>query len=256
MTPSDRYAALRAALEHELRIEQVVQETDDGAAYLARELTLDRRVLVKALDPALAGQARTAEFARVVKALASLSDPLHPGGSLRGPDGAFRFVVLEHPEGETLDQRIRQRPLPSNEINRLGVQVLRTLEVAHAAGIAQTALIARPRGFLGRAIPAGRIRPGSGPGGRRPARDLDAVGRLLREAAGGALPRRRAARRCPDDQGARRPFVRHCETATLRAPRAARRRWSWVALAILLGAGALGFLLETRAPVPLGPAAA
>ena len=170
-------------------------------------------------------------------------------------DGDFHFVVLEHPEGETLDQRIRQRPLPSNEIHRLGVQVLRTLEVAHAAGIAQTARYARPRGFLGRAIPAGRIRLAL-----RPRRTASRPISTRWAGCSGRRPAERCPRRVRKTLSQRprsrdAPFARHWRRQRC-APRRRSPRWSWVALAILLGAGALAFFLRSGRTVPLGPAPA
>ena len=64
MTEHEKYAPLRAALEQDLCIEQVLGESAEGAAYLARDLTLDRRVLVKALDRARADEAAVEAFAR------------------------------------------------------------------------------------------------------------------------------------------------------------------------------------------------
>jgi tetratricopeptide (TPR) repeat protein len=250
VTASERYAALRAALERGLRIEQVVQENDEGAAYLARDLTLDRRVLVRALIPALAGPARTSEFAGVLKALASLSDPHMPAVHYAELEGDFHFVVLEHPEGETLEQRLRHGPLTSNEIQRLGVQVLRTLEVAHAAGITHAAIT--PGHVVlseGRYLLDGF---GCSPAADGVQADLDAVNRLLKEAAGGA-PTRRVGKTLSRRPGTATAFREALETTPVRAA-LLRRRWPWAALAILVGVGAIGaFVLRSRTTVPLGP---
>ena len=111
------------------------------------------------------------------------------GGSLRGPGRRLPFRRAGASRGRDLEQRLRQRPLPSNEIKRLGVQVLRTLEVAHAAGIVHAAITPGHVVLSDGAIPAGWIRLGSCRDGRRPGRSR-AVGRLLREAAGGTPTRR------------------------------------------------------------------
>jgi tetratricopeptide (TPR) repeat protein len=251
VTAGDRYAALRAALECRLRVEQVVQETDEGTAYLARDLTLDRLVLVRALVPALAGPARTSEFARVVKALASLSDPHMPAVHFADLDGDFHFVVLEHPEGETLEQRLRHGPLSSNEIQRLGVQVLKTLEVAHAAGIVHAAIT--PGHVVvseGRYLLDGfGCTPAAAEGAQA---DLDAAGRLLQEAAGGA-PVRRVRKILSRRPRTATAFREALETASLRTVPLSRRR-PRALLAILLVVGAIGvFALRSRPTLPLNP---
>ena len=188
MSESDPYARLRAALKHEYRIEEVLREADDGAAYLARDLTLERQVLVRALDPARAGEARGAEFAREARVLASLSHPSIPAIHHAGTTGDFRFIVVEHLEGPTLERRMRDGRLSPDEVLRLGVQILGALETAHAAGIMHTDVVSRNviagegryvlDGF-GRAATASR---------EMELADLTAVGRLLGEAAGGTLP--------------------------------------------------------------------
>ena len=48
-TPSTVYRTLDVLEELGFRIEQVVLETDEGLAYLARDLTLERRVLMRGL---------------------------------------------------------------------------------------------------------------------------------------------------------------------------------------------------------------
>lgn len=138
----DRYAPLREALGREYRIEQVLQETASGAVYLARDLTLNRRVIVKAVDPALAGEVRATEFGWETRVLAGLSHPSIPSVHHAGTSGEFRFVVLEHPGSETLSARMSKGPLPPDEIIRLGVQLLSALEVVHAAGFVHTEVTA------------------------------------------------------------------------------------------------------------------
>jgi tetratricopeptide (TPR) repeat protein len=249
VTESDRYAALRAALQRLLGIEQVLHENDEGAAYLARDLSLDRRVLVRALVPALAGQARTSEFASVVKTLASLSDPHLPAVHYANLEGDSYFVVLEHPEGETLEQRLKQGPLPSGEIQRLGVQVLRALEVAQTAGLGYAAIA--PGNVVvseGRYLLDGLgCSPAAADGARA---QLDAVGRLLTEAAGGA-PSRRMRRILSRRPRTATAFRESLETVPIRGVPLPRR--PWMALVIFLVVGAIcAFVLGSRVK-PLTP---
>ena len=258
MSGSDPYARLRAALKHEYRIEEVLREADDGAAYLARDLTLDRRVLVRALDPARAGEARGAELAREARVLASLSHPSIPAIHHAGTTGDFRFIVVEHLEGPTLERRMRDGRLSPDEVLRLGVQILGALETAHAAGIMHTDVVSRNviagegryvlDGF-GRAATASR---------EMELADLTAVGRLLGEAAGGTLPGPlRAAVERALDRSAGNPsaggFREALEAVTLDAARP--RRWKKAAIgAVVVAAAALGIGGSLNRPGPPGPA--
>jgi tetratricopeptide (TPR) repeat protein len=207
-------------------------------------------VLVRALVPALAGPARTSEFARVVKALASLSDPHMPAVHYADLEADFHFVVLEHPEGETLEQRLRQGPLPSAELRELGVQVLRALEASHAAGLGHAAIapghvVVSDGRYL---LDGSGCAPASADGGRA---ELDAVGRLLTEAAGGVPPRhvRKILSRRPGTAAA---FRESLEMAPRRGVPLPPRR-SWAAMALLLGVGAIGAFVLWQGPGPPGP---
>lgn len=260
VTEDDRYARLRAALQQEFRIEQVLHETAAGAAYIARDLTLHRRVLVKALDPASAGEARAADFAREARVLASLNDPAIPAIHHAPSIGDFRVVVLERPEGETLERRLRDGPLSPDEILRLGIQLLGALETAHAAGITHSAVI--PHNVI---VAEGRyLLDGFGtvPAAANGAAldDLQAVGRLLGEAAGGALPRPLRAvveRALHVDTTGRAPSAgafREALATVARGP-VPRRRGNWAAIAAILAAGAAYALSSTiGGPPPPGPA--
>ena len=207
----------RAALERELRIEQVVQETDDGAVYLARDLTLDRRVLVRALDSGVGGARRGRPSSRASCQGARVAQrPAYPGGALRRTWTAT-FVsscwsirrAIRSSSGSGRDRSHRTR----STAGRSGAA---TLEAAHAAGIVHAAVTPPQRGPRRRAVPAGWIRQLSRRDRRRPGRSRGG-GRLLKEAAGGALPRPvRAAWR--EDCAPTRPAGTQC-----RPPFA--RRW-------------------------------
>lgn len=253
VTEHDRYAPLRAALEQNLRIEQILGESAEGAAYLARDLTLERRVLVKALDLAHATEAAAEAFAREAKVLAALSDPgipaIHHADSIPG----FPYILREPPEGVTLDQRLRDGPLPPAGAVRLASQVLGALESAHAAGFAHGRV--EPRnvnvgdtrvvldGFGGAtAVSDSAVRA-----------DLEAVARLLRQASGGTLPPRlnaaveralAAAREGTPSAGAFRVELE----AAMRPPER-RRAASWAVLGTALAAA----LIYAMGPGPPGP---
>ena len=187
VTEHEHYAPLRSALQQFLSIEQVLQESPEGARYLARDLTLERRVLVRALDRSRVGEAAAEAFAREARALASLSDPGIPAIHHADTVGDFRFLVLEPLDGPTLEERLTQGPLASREVLRLGLQLLDALDATHAAGFAH--------GSVGpRCVMVGESRVVLDGFGRATDRteeaaraDLEALARLMLEAAGGTL---------------------------------------------------------------------
>jgi tetratricopeptide (TPR) repeat protein len=193
MTEDERYAPLRAALEQELRIEHILAQSADGAVYLAVDLALARAVMVRAIDRTRVGEAATESFAREAKLLASLSDPGIPAVHHASAVGSFGYIILEAPEGPTLEERLRSGPMPKNEVLRLGQQVLGALHAAHTAGFAHGRVHSRNLivgdthvvldGF-GAAVPVSDSAVRS---------DLEAVARVMREAATGTLPRQQRA---------------------------------------------------------------
>jgi eukaryotic-like serine/threonine-protein kinase len=45
------------------------------------------------------------------------------------------YIVLEHLEGDALDQRIARAPLPFEDVPRIAAEICRALDTAHEAGI-------------------------------------------------------------------------------------------------------------------------
>jgi len=84
-----------------------------GRVYAADDLSLNRKVALKSLPDAFAGDPeRMARFEREAKLLASLNHPnIAAIYGLEQAEGK-RFLVLELVEGETLAQRLSKGPLP------------------------------------------------------------------------------------------------------------------------------------------------
>ena len=78
---------------------------------------------------------RLARFEREAKVLASLNHPhictLHDVGSQDGVD----FLVMEHLEGETVDERIQRGVLPPVELVEHGLDLLAALDALHGLGL-------------------------------------------------------------------------------------------------------------------------
>ena len=105
-----------------------------GEVYQARDTKLDRDVALKVLPEAFtADPDRLARFEREAKVLASLN---HPNiGSIYGLEEAegVRALVLELVEGPTLEERIKQGPIPIDEALPIAKQIAEALADASPA---------------------------------------------------------------------------------------------------------------------------
>jgi Tol biopolymer transport system component/tRNA A-37 threonylcarbamoyl transferase component Bud32 len=107
-----------------------------GEVYRARDPKLQRDVAIKALPEAFSqDRDRLLRFEREARLLASLNHSniaaIH---GLEEQDGS-RFLVMELVEGQTLDERIAEGPLPLEETLAVAAQIAAGLEAAHEAGI-------------------------------------------------------------------------------------------------------------------------
>jgi Tol biopolymer transport system component len=107
-----------------------------GEVYLAQDTKLDREVAIKVLPEAFSkNKERLARFEREAKLLASLNHPniaaIH---QLEESDGVH-FLALEYVPGETLLERIKRGPIPTDEALPLFKQIAEGLEAAHEKGI-------------------------------------------------------------------------------------------------------------------------
>ncbi len=107
-----------------------------GEVYRARDTKLQRDVAIKTLPREFEqDRDRLARFEREARMLASLNHSniaaIH---GLEERDGA-RFLVMELVEGQTLDERIAEGPLPVDEALAVAAQIAAGLEAAHDAGI-------------------------------------------------------------------------------------------------------------------------
>jgi eukaryotic-like serine/threonine-protein kinase len=107
-----------------------------GEVYRARDTQLEREVAIKALPGALAHDPeRLARFDREAKILAALNHPniavIH---GLVERDGQ-RGLVMELVQGETLGQRMKHGPVPTDQALQVALQIAEALEAAHEKGI-------------------------------------------------------------------------------------------------------------------------
>jgi len=107
-----------------------------GEVFLAEDSHLNRRVAIKVLPDAFAGDPeRLARFDREAKLLASLS---HPNiAAIYGFEKAEGkpFLVMEFLDGETLAERLKKGPLPVDQALQYAIQMAGALDAAHRVGI-------------------------------------------------------------------------------------------------------------------------
>ncbi len=104
--------------------------------FRARDLDLGRDVAIKFLPERFASDAvRLARFDREARAASSLNHPnivtIHEIGSASGTP----FIVMEHIEGRTLRELLRDGPLPARKAIDIAVQLADGLATAHEAGM-------------------------------------------------------------------------------------------------------------------------
>jgi len=107
-----------------------------GEVYRAKDTRLDRIVAVKILPGHLSDNIEAKQrFDREARAISSLNHPnictLHDVGHQDGID----FLVMEFLEGETLADRLRKGPLPTEQVLKIGIEICEGLERAHKSGV-------------------------------------------------------------------------------------------------------------------------
>src|SRR6202020_177890 len=107
-----------------------------GEVYRAKDTRLDRTVAVKILPSHLSDHPEAKQrFDREARAISSLNHPnictLHDVGHQDGVD----FLVMECLEGETLADRLRKGPLPTEQVLKYGIEICEGLERAHKSGV-------------------------------------------------------------------------------------------------------------------------
>jgi serine/threonine protein kinase/dienelactone hydrolase len=107
-----------------------------GEVYLAQDTALDRKVAIKFLPESLTAdkQARK-RLVREAQAAAKLDHPNICSIYEVGEEDGCSFIVMQYLEGETLDVRMKRKPLDFSQSLSIATQVADALAEAHARGI-------------------------------------------------------------------------------------------------------------------------
>lgn len=103
--------------------------------FVAEEISLGRKVVVKVLNPALAATVSIQRFQREIMVVAKLNHPnIVPVLSAGEVDG-LPYFIMPYIEGESLRGRVVRGPLSLRETVAILKDVFRALSYAHSVGI-------------------------------------------------------------------------------------------------------------------------
>lgn len=124
------------ALEDRFIINPPLYVGQIATSYPAIQKSLNRKVLLKIIHPQWAKDQELRErFAREGQAIAAIDHPNVVKVYDLGWEGELPYLVIEWVEGETLKEKLRQGPLPQNQIIDIAKQLLSGLNAVHKAGL-------------------------------------------------------------------------------------------------------------------------
>ena len=139
MPPSERtelWDRIQSLLGDGYRVERELPGGGMSRLFLATDLALDRKVVVKVLPPELSGDVNAARFQREIAVAAHFQHPHIIPILSAGSDGSLLYYTMPFVEGESLQQRMtREGALPAADTYRLLAEIADALAYAHARGI-------------------------------------------------------------------------------------------------------------------------
>jgi serine/threonine-protein kinase len=127
---------LNAAVGRDYSIEREIGSGGMSRVFIASELRLNRKVVIKTLPQAVPQEVSVERFRREIQVAARLQNPHIVPLLTTGAADGFLYYVMPYVDGETLRARLgRMRALPVSEAIAIWRDVLDALAAAHAAGI-------------------------------------------------------------------------------------------------------------------------
>ncbi len=130
----------KADVPRELGGYRIIEKVGAGAmatVYKAKQLSLDRVVAMKVLNPLLSGKPDMVErFEREARSVARLNHPNVISGIDRGISGDIHYFVMEFAAGTTVGRLLdRGGAIDESRVASIATQIARALEHAHEAGL-------------------------------------------------------------------------------------------------------------------------
>lgn len=132
---SDLLPALRAALGDRFRIERELSGAGMSRVFVAEELALGRRVVLKVLPPDAAATVNADRFRREVQFAAKLQHPHIVPVLSTGEDAGTLWYAMPFVDGDTLRARLAKGSLDVRDVVSLWKQMVDALDHAHRAGV-------------------------------------------------------------------------------------------------------------------------
>ncbi len=117
------------------RIEGVLGRGATGTVYRARQVSVDREVALKVLHPDLVGTRAERRLQREARTTARLAHPNIISAIDMGEVDGRWWYAMERVDGESLLERIRERPLNEREALRLFIPLCDALQHAFERGV-------------------------------------------------------------------------------------------------------------------------
>lgn len=124
-----------AKLFPQLEVVRLIGQGGMGAVYLVRQAALDRLVALKLIRPRADDPTFTERFVREAKAMARLSHPNIVTVYDSGEAGGLPYLLMEHVDGVTLRDAMREKTLTPAEALAVIPQICDALEYAHRQGV-------------------------------------------------------------------------------------------------------------------------